>query len=166
MKTSPILPAAILAVLVLLSACVSFGAGLVLEPVGPPALPSVATASVGRLVIFSAFSPNAPRAGDWDYRERYTDYDISTLDGHLLRSVANDAGLTYAAPAEVELPPGSYRVSARANRYGRVLVPVVIAAGRTTTVHLEGGNATEGGTEIAASAVRLPDGQIVGWRAP
>jgi len=65
------------------------------------------------------------------------------------------------------LPAGTYRVVARANGYGIVTVPVVIEKNQVTTVHLEGGGSWE--NEVARSqsdAVRLPDGRIVGWRAP
>jgi hypothetical protein len=55
----------------------------------------------------------------------------------------NDNGTSWEGPAEVQLPPGKYRVVARANGYGTVTVPVTVAAKQTTTVHLEGGTPIE-----------------------
>jgi hypothetical protein len=155
--------AAALAALVLLPACSFAGSGLVLDPVGPSAGPAAAATDAGTLVVYSAYSVNAPSLGDPSYRQRYSNYKILSPNGQLLRAVANDAGLTVAAPVAVALPPGSYRVVARANGYGFVQVPVVVAAGRATTVHLEGGSSAE--SVAAADAVRLPDGRIIGWRA-
>ena len=61
------------------------------------------------------------------------------------------------------LPAGQYRITARANGYGYVTVPVVIAANRNTIVHLE----TDSPNSAAfnqTNAVRLPGGEIVGWK--
>jgi hypothetical protein len=61
---------------------------------------------------------------------------------------------------------GPYRVAARANGYGEVIVPVVIRANQVTTVHLEGSPAWPNGRELTKSdPVRLPDGEMAGWRA-
>jgi len=52
------------------------------------------------------------------------------------------------------------------NGYGTVTVPVTIKPNRLTTVHLEGGTWWPSRSPIFESEpVRLPDGQIVGWRA-
>ncbi|MCX6923340.1 MAG: hypothetical protein NT154_09055, partial [Verrucomicrobia bacterium] len=61
---------------------------------------------------------------------------------------------------------GAYRVAARANGYGEVIVPVVIRDNQVTRVHLEGSPAWPNGWELANSnPVRLPGGEIAGWRA-
>ena len=52
---------------------------------------------------------------------------------------------------------------ARANGYGTVTVAVVVAANRVTTVHLEGGSSDET-ADNQNDTVRLPDGNMVGWR--
>ena len=68
-------------------------------------------------------------------------------------------------PAPVELPAGKYRVVANANGYGQVTIPVIIEAQQTTVLHLEGGGSWLNEAEFnQTNAVRLPDGQIVGWR--
>jgi hypothetical protein len=61
---------------------------------------------------------------------------------------------------------GAYLVAARANGYGKVIVPVVIRANQVTRVHLEGSPAWPNGRELAKSnPVLLPGGEIAGWRA-
>jgi len=81
--------------------------------------------------------------------------------------VRNTAGTFGEEPALVRLPEGAYRVSAHAKGIRKpILVPVILVANETTTVHLDGdtswvGSALNQGNGI----VRLPNGQIVGWRA-
>jgi hypothetical protein len=98
------------------------------------------------------------------YRQEYSDYRIYSADGQLRQRVHNDTGTALGSPVTVRLPPGQYRVVARANGYGTVTVPVVIATGGTTVIHLEGGNWPDKAAFNETNAVRLPDGRIVGWR--
>ena len=157
--------AGILAAAAFLSGCVSRGPGLVLDPVGPPPLPAAVTGSSGSLRVFSAFEQGA----DFNspaYRRQYTDYKILSTDGNLLQTVPNDRRTLGDNPRRVDLPVGRYRVVARANGYGAVTVPVVIRANQLTTVHLEGSPSWPNQTQLAASnPVRLPGGEIAGWRA-
>jgi hypothetical protein len=158
----------ILSAATLLSGCAASQAGLTLNPVGPPpSVSSVVTDDKGTLVVFSAYEVTAANQGDYEHRRHYSDYKIYSEDGKLLQAVHNDVGTTLKEAAKVKLPAGKYRVVAHANGYGNVTVPVIIEKNQGTTVHLEGGGA--GDNEIAgkqADAVRLPDGRIVGWRAP
>jgi hypothetical protein len=55
-------------------------------------------------------------------------------------------------------------VRAQYDRGGFVVVPVVIVPGKTTIVNLNGEELSQG-TGAAKDFVRLPDGQVVGWRA-
>jgi hypothetical protein len=99
------------------------------------------------------------------YREEYSNYRIYSQHGKLLRRVQNDNGSNFGSPAEVSLAPGKYRVVARANGFGTVTVPVVISRDRVTTVHLEGGPSVDSAYDDNQNdTVRLPDGDIVGWR--
>lgn len=143
--------------------------GLVLAPVGPPTHQRVAASTgspSGSLVVFSALDPS-PHFNALPYRTFYSDYRVFSESGALLQRVHNDNGTSLDGPKTVTLPPGNYRVVANANGYGVVTVPVVIVDHETTTVHLEGGSSWPGTTPIAqANPVRLPDGQVVGWRAP
>ena len=101
------------------------------------------------------------------YRRRYTDYRIFNADGKdLVQVVENNHDTLLNSPPPVALPPGSYRVVARANGYGSVTVPVVIKPAQLTTVHLEGSVWWPRGSPIFNSdPVRLPKGEIAGWRA-
>ena len=68
-------------------------------------------------------------------------------------------------PAVVSLPVGDYDVLADSEEYGRITVPVVIEAGVTTTLSLDGRSRFPAMPETDASLVRLPNGQPIGWRA-
>jgi hypothetical protein len=117
------------------------------------------------LMVYSAFEQGAEFNGRY-YRRQYTDYKILSADGKPLQPVHNDNGTLIEAPKRVQLPVGTYRVAARANGYGEVIVPVVIRADQVTRVHLEGSPAWTNGRELSKSnPVRLPDGEIAGWRA-
>jgi hypothetical protein len=128
---------------------------------------SAVTDDKGTLVVFSAFEVTAASPGDYEHRRHYSEYKILSPDGKLLQTVPNDSNTVLREATRVKLPAGTYRVVAHANGYGIVTVPVVIEKNQVTTVHLEGGGSWE--NEIAsnqANVVCLPDGRIVGWRAP
>jgi len=152
----------------LLAGCASSQQGLTLAPVGPASTQAAPVVSEnGSLVVYSAYDVTPANQGDYEHRRHYTDYKILNQDGSLLKVVHNDSGSVVREAARVDLPPGSYKVVARANGYGKVTVPVVIEQNQLTTVHLEGGGSWQ--NEAARSSdqvVRLPDGTIVGWRAP
>ena len=149
----------------LLAGCVSQPHGLVLDPIGPPGPQSASTGTHGTLVVFSAYDPHAD-FNDLPYLHHYTDYKILSAEGKLRQSVHNSNGLSLDGPKRVELPVGTYRVEAHANGYGSVTVPVVIRANQVTTVHLEGSVSWPNNAALARSnPVRLPDGEIAGWRA-
>ncbi len=164
MKTS-LFSLSLVAATLVSSGCITRGSGLVLDPVGPVQAPPTAPASnTGTLTVYSAYSVNA----DFDQRDpnrpECSDYKIETDDGKLLERVHNVSDDMLQNPVDVTLSPGRYRVVARANGYGRVTIPVVIAAHQNTVLHLEGGG-WPGESQInQANAVHLPDGTVVGWR--
>jgi hypothetical protein len=155
---------------ILVAGCVSDNENKVaLDTVGPAPVqtPAISPSTNGTLAVYSAFR----RTSDFDirdpYRPEYSDYRIYNADGEFLRNIHNDSGTFLQDPASVSLAPGRYRVVARANGFGFITVPILIEAGQSTVLHLEGGD--PGGDAPGFSqtnAVRLPDGQIVGWRSP
>jgi hypothetical protein len=162
----PIIPASLLVTAALVAGCVSPQRGLVLDPIGPPDSPLATAGSNGTLVVFSAFDSHAD-FNDLPYLRHYTDYKITKPDGKLVRTVHNDGRNWLEGPARVQLPVGTYEVVARANGYGVVTVPVIIRANQVTTVHLEGSPAWQNRSQMSQSnPVRLPGGEIAGWRAP
>jgi hypothetical protein len=165
MRYAPLVALTLLTLLAFLSAgCVHADHRLVLDPVGPSPIQSSASGANGSLVVFSAFDPHAHFNG-YPYRRYYAGYKIFSNDGELLRRIQNDNGRLAAGPARVTLPPDTYRVVASANGFGEVVVPVVIAAYQVTTVHLDGGaRSPDSSTPASSNPVRLPDGEIVGWR--
>ena len=151
---------------VLLSGCASMGSRLVLDRVGPsPRQQADASLhdSQGALIVYSAFDVGM---GSID-RRRFSDYQVLREDGTLLKKVVNDNNsMIRGSPTKVELPEGKYRIKADSNSYGVVTVPVLIVAGRVTTVHLEGSASYRNEEALNVSnPVRLPDGEIAGWRA-
>lgn len=157
----------VLAIGALLSGCSSDRSGLVLDPVGPPPGQTSTTSSStnGTLVVYSAYDVSANWTARDPRRPVYSNYKIFSRDGHLLRAVHNDSGTILQDPVPVLLPTGQYRVVANANGSGCVTIPVVIEPCQTTVLHLEGGGFWPDEAEFnRTNAVRLPDGQVVGWR--
>lgn len=136
------------------------------ETVGP--VPSAARgtdSTNGTLLVYSAYKRNADFNSSDPNRPEHSDYKILTEDGHLLRKVHNITSTAFQDAVAVELTPGKYQVVARANGYGYLTIPVVIEAQRSTVIHLEGGGFWPDESAFnETNAVRLPDGQIIGWK--
>ncbi len=165
MKTLLVSASLALAVAVL-SGCASPKPGLALAPIGPGPSNIQTGEPEGRLVVFSAFEAGARFYTSHPYHRWYSDYRILRNDGQLLQTVRNDSGEIFDSPTQVKLPPGTYRIVAKANGHGDVTIPVVLVAGRTTIVHLEGGIRSPNGSSTAGSEiVCFPGGQFVGWKA-
>jgi hypothetical protein len=149
----------------LLSGCAFHKQAVVLDAVGPSPLHPAAAGPKGALVVYSALDSSADFNG-LPYIPHYTDYKVLSDKGTLLQLVHNRKGGAEDGPLAVELPAGNYRVSAQADAYLTVTVPVVILAGRLTTVHLEGSPSwPDRAALLRSNPVRLPDGEIAGWRA-
>jgi hypothetical protein len=151
----------------LLSGCATGQNATVLATVGPP-LPQPAAAGStlanGTLVVYCAFKRNADFNAPDPNRPEYSDYKIFTTDGKLLKRVHNNSGTVLEDAASVELSPGKYNVVARVNGQGYVTVPVMIASGQNTILHLEGADSRPDESRFnQANVVRLPDGRIIGW---
>jgi len=149
-----------------LSGCTTDQTKLVLDRVGPPLSPSSPVASTnGTLLVYSAYEVNADFNARDPNRPEYSDYKILSADGQLLQQVHNDSGTLLQEAVPVELLPGQYNVRARANGYGLLTIPVNIAPRQTTVLHLEGGRSWRNASPFdQTNTVRLPDGQIIGWR--
>lgn len=140
---------------------------LVLAPVGPAPASSAANPTYGQLTVNSAYNVNAPPPSVPDYIRIHTDYDILTADGRLFQKVHNTTGTWGQDAVPVALPAGSYRVVARVKGYGVMTIPIVIRAREMTFLHLEGStNWNEDKALASSNPVRLPNGRIIGWRAP
>jgi len=119
----------------------------------------------GTLVVFSAYKVNPDFNPRDPYRPEFSDYEIYTAGGKLLRRVHNNSGTILQNPATVELSTGEYRVVARANGYGHVTVPVFIEPGQNTVLHLEGTGSWPAPAVInPTNVVRLPNGKVIGWQ--
>ena len=154
--------------LAVLSGCTTGQNGAVLDPVGPaPGQFWVDYDTNGTLVVYSAYEVNADFAGRDRRSPVYSDYKIFNPNGGLRQKVHNNSGTLLQAPVPVPLPPGAYQVRAHVNGYASyVSVPVVIATGQTTVLHLEGdGFWPDQGAFNQTNAVQLPNGMVIGWKA-
>jgi hypothetical protein len=158
---------AVMASSILLTGCVVGRHELVLDTVGPASASLPTNSLAGSLTVYTAYDVHAHFNSRHDYGREYSDYEIFTLDGTLLKRVHNNSDSIFDEPARVGLPRGKYRVVARANGFSRVSVPVAIEPQRSTVVHLDDGRSWPGEITLSATnAVRLPDGFVVGYRMP
>jgi hypothetical protein len=113
----------------------------------------------GELVVYSA---TYVTAANQSLYPAHSDYTVCDQQGRPYE-VRNRSGLFGSDPAQVHLLPGRYEVKALRTGAGYVVVPVVIEAGEKTVLDLDG---TAMPQQAARNdVVRLPDGQVIGWRA-
>jgi len=156
----------------LLSGCATGSGpnGLVLDPVGPalphPVQMTRSVSTNGTLVVYSAYRRNADFNARDGNRPEYSDYKIFSSAGAFQQRIHNNSGNILQDVLPVTLPAGKYKVKARANGHGLVIIPVVIEAGQSTVLHLEGGGFWPNESAFnQTNAVRLPDGLVIGWKA-
>ncbi len=143
----------------LLAGCAS--TPLAVSPVGPEPAGSSALVSPGYLQVFSDTETHT--IGDYTYYYPHTGYTIRDKSDRVLKYVPNHLGNMDEAPAIVTIPAGRYQIVAESAAYGRVTVPVIIAHGRSTIVHLDG-NWRLKSNMSSNDLVFLPDGEAVGWK--
>jgi hypothetical protein len=136
---------------------------VVLEAVGPMSPTARIEPGAGRLTVFTTREQFS--SGEVAY-SRYTGYDIRAADGKLFRHVQNHAGGGDEQPETISIPSGLYQVEAVAEGVGPVTIPVLIQAIKTTEIHLERGWKPDMADRKNSDLVRMPTGQIIGWRAP
>jgi hypothetical protein len=150
------------ALVLLLPACAARPPFVLSASVGPPPEVAPATPGEGRLVVYSAW--DGLESADADH-EKHSSYAILFEDGMLVERVRNRCGSFEKDPMTVSLPAGTYRVEARASNFGLVSIPVLIKENQSTVVRLDGGRPPKGVGTSATDFVKLPNGQVVGWRA-
>jgi hypothetical protein len=135
----------------------------VIQPVGPAPGKQASQANHGYLVVYSAWDVLA--GYEESRQERHSGYNLYSETGKRIQRVANYSPNAPEVPDRVELPVGSYKAVVQSKRGRTLTVPVVIKEGQTTFVFLDG--VTKSGTllEHQADAVKLPDGEIIGWSA-
>lgn len=131
----------------------------VLPPVGPSPPAASSPEQNGYLLVYSAWS-NFVDQGSTGHHSRYT---IKSNDGKTSREVINHFDRFDEGPIRLSLAPGAYHIRARSARFGKVTVPVVIRPHQTTYVYLDGRTHKQAPAPEEADAVRLPDGEVVGW---
>jgi hypothetical protein len=147
---------------VLTSGCASHREKVIVGPVGPPPLVAPGQSEQGALVVYSALDFGMP--GDAEMVSHHSGYQIYSADGRRFKYVNNRIGTYREDPATVSLPPGHYKIRARAAAFGSVTANVVVEAGKTTFIHLDGSELS-GAQTPTSRFVSLPDGLIIGWQA-
>ena len=159
----------LVAVMLLGGACAHRSIVEVADAVGPPR-PSARPPALGFLRVYT---PTREYQDEQTFYYPHRSYRILASNGRLLEWVPNADDPWDETPARVELPPGTYRVRSETLRSGIAEIPVAIEVGRTTEVYLDGSferkrREGSGAPHVAAARddlVRLPDGEIIGFRA-
>lgn len=133
-----------------------------LAPVGPNPNYSPGATGDGQLQIFSALMAHTEGENPTWYR--HANYYLYDDEGNELEYIRNSRGYYSKAPIVLTLAPGKYLVRARAKGIVQADVPVVIKAGQTTEVHLDGNWQPPSGVS-ETKLVSTPTGYFVGWRA-
>jgi hypothetical protein len=118
----------------------------------------------GFLQIFTATETRPD--GDSTYAYPHTGYTIYDQNGKTVKYIPNHLGRMDEVPTVVSIPAGQYKIRADAEHYDRVTFPVEIMPGRTSVVHLEKDSKRPETPLQDSQLIRLPDGQVVGWREP
>ena len=87
-------------------------------------------------MVFTAPSTHADSLAA-PQRLTYSDSRLQSGTGADLGTIQNHSNSVWEGPVAVTLPAGRYRITARANGLGGVVVPVRVVEGLTTTVHLD-----------------------------
>ena len=119
------------------------------------------SSSGGTLIVYS--DTDGPVFDAAEYSP-HSGYKLYTMEGQLVRSVANRDRTISREPATVDLPVGQYKVIARAPNFGFVTVPVVIEKNLTTIVDLNG-DVLPRSLPANEKWVRLPNGQVIGSKS-
>jgi len=135
---------------------------IVIDAVGPAHAMSAPAPRAGTLIVYSVLESASVEQSEYPVHSPYT---LLTDEGRLLLHVGNRTGAFAANPQALSLAAGRYRVRALAPGGGEVIVPVIIESDQTTVVRLDGSALAQRSAE-SATLVRLPDGQVVGYRAP
>jgi hypothetical protein len=153
----------IVGVVPLMTSCMSSGGPRVVGPVGPQPLTADALAPEGYLKVYTATEDH--KDGNVHYLP-HTGYTIYSEDGKtVVKNVANAIGTHDEDPSLVQLPVGKYVVLAEAQHYGMVKIAAVIEPGQLTKIDLQYDWKLRAPPGNAADWVRLPNGQVIGWRA-
>lgn len=151
--------AGIFAAAVSLTGCATSQRLTVAEPVGAGEPEAKAT---GSLKIYTATEQQ--EVGEDTYYYPHTGYVIYNERGEKVMYVENHVGIMDESPSIARLPAGAYVAVAEADGCGRVRIPLVISANRTTVIHLDGDWKPPQNAQ-SSDLVRLPDGEAIGWKA-
>jgi hypothetical protein len=154
-------------ILIIMGAAVILATGcatrpVTLAPVGPNPMEFQVSTTDGQLEVFSAVTGRGE--GNDPTWNKHTDYYLCDAQGRTLEHVRNSPGHYAQRPRLINLPAGKYIVKARGKDMLRADVPVIIQAGETTSVHLDGNWQPPAGT-APTELVYDPEGRPIGWQS-
>jgi hypothetical protein len=153
----------IVGVLPLVASCAASKDLVVIGPVGPEPVKVDTSAPAGYLKVYTATEDH--NDGVLHYSP-HTSYIVYAEDGKtVVKKVTNAISIHDEDPSLVQLPAGKYVVLAEAEYPGMVKIAVIIRPGQFTKVDLQSHWKQRAPFGNTADWVRLPNGQIVGWRA-
>lgn len=134
------------------------------QPVGPTPSSAHPAPHVGYLMVYSATEDTSTN-GDSIHYYPHSDYDVFSTDGKRIKSVSNSSSSFDESPAKVILPAGTYKVRARSEKDGLMMITVIIKTGQTTTLDLDRNNSGNSQDLASNDAVRTPSGSTIGYKA-
>jgi hypothetical protein len=147
----------------LVASCAASKDLVVIGPVGPVPERVDTSAPAGYLKVYTATENHNDRNVHYF---PHTSYTVYSEDGKtVVKIVANAIGIHDEDPSLVQLPAGKYIVLAEAEQFGMLRIAAVIEPGQLTKIDLGYDWKHREPTGNAADWVRLPNGQVVGWRA-
>ena len=153
----------IVGILPMVASCAASRDSVVIGPVGPQPLIADDLAPKGYLKVYTATDDHDD--GGVHYFS-HTSYTIYSEDGRtVVKKVANAISIHDEDPSLVQLPAGRYVVLAKAENSGMVRIAVIMTSGQLTKVDLQYDWKHRAPSGNTADWVRLPNGQVVGWRA-
>ncbi len=155
---------AAMALIAAAAGCATQRADLVLDtPAGPYLATGGQPAGQGSILVYPMMEPTT--FPEYPFYNHYTAFTIYDANGALVKVVPSTRDSLYPAPNPVQLPAGRYRIVAKTPKLGLISIPVVVKGDQNTILFLDGKDHPEAASADPARALRLPTGQIYGWRA-
>jgi len=131
-----------------------------LSSVGPAPAGVEKPSNLGSLQVFTDLEPE--QAGESPSYFPHASYEIYSRSGVCVKTVENHRGPMDETPTIVDIPAGQYIILGPSANHGNVRVPVTVATGKTTVIHLDGYWKPDASAHN--QVVYFPNGEAIGWR--
>jgi hypothetical protein len=133
---------------------------LTLSSVGPAPAGVEKPSNLGSLQVFTDLEQH--QVGGSTYYYPHASYEVYSRSGVRVKIVENHRGPMDETPTVVDIPAGQYTILGPSANHGNVRVPVTVATGKTTVIHLDGYWKPEASAHD--QVVYFPNGEAIGWR--